>query len=371
MQFSIQRDTLLHPLQLVSSAADKKLNQPILSHVLLSLHEKELSLTATDTEIELIGRVTVDSMTQGGRITVPARKLVDICKSIPEQQDIKFTVENDRLLVRAGRGHFVLTTLSAADFPAIVHAPTAQCITLCENILKSLIEKTYFAMAQLDVRYYLNGLLFHVDGTSCSMVATDGHRLAYCQHKENGIPLEKDIHVILPRKSVLELMRLLSNSDKKISVHVSEHHLRITSELFTFTSKLIEGRFPDFQRVIPKKFAHTVSVDKQALKQALTRVAILSHDKHRGVRFVFDNNTLKIFTYNSEKETAEEEITVDYPHAALEAGFNITYIQDALNAITSPTARISFTNANSSVLVEPEAQDINMHALYVIMPMRL
>lgn len=371
MQFSIQRETLLNPLQLISGAVEKKQTLPILSNVLLSLSEQELSLTATDLEVELIGRVSVGDVAETGRITVPARKLVDICKSLPENQAVKLTLDNDRLLVKSGRSRFVLATLSAEDFPAVENEPAAHSFTIPESALKHLIEKTSFAMAQQDVRYYLNGILFHVGVDSLEMVATDGHRLAHCKNPASHPAIESDVQVIVPRKGILELSRLLAHSDADVTVFIGEHHIRVTSEAFTFTSKLIEGRFPDFQRVIPKKSAHTVSVDRNALKQALTRVAILSHDKYRGVRLVFDNNTLKIFTHNSEKETAEEELTIDYPHSALEVGFNVTYIQDVLGVIDTAMARISFTDANSSVLVESDSDENSLDALYVIMPMRL
>ncbi len=371
MEFTIQRETLLNPLQLISGAVEKKQTLPILSNVLLSLGEQELALTATDLEVELIGRVSVENVTQTGRITVPARKLVDICKSLPENGAVKLTLDKDRLLVKSGRSRFVLATLSAEDFPAVENEAAENTFTLPETALKQLIEKTHFAMAQQDVRYYLNGILFHVNNGALQMVATDGHRLALCKCPAPQVSVDKDLQVIVPRKGILELMRLLAHTDKEVTVHIGEHHIRVTSDAFTFTSKLIEGRFPDFQRVIPRKSAHCVLVDRNDLKQALTRVAILSHDKYRGVRLVFDNNTLKIFAHNSEKETAEEELTIDYPRSALEVGFNVTYLQDVLGAVSSPLVRVSFTDANSSVLVEADITDDTLEALYVIMPMRL
>lgn len=371
MQFSIQRETLLNPLQLISGAVEKKQTLPILSNVLLSLNAQQLSLTATDLEVELVGRVGVDDVKQAGAITVPARKLVDICKSLPENETVNLTLEKDRLLLKSGRSRFVLATLSADDFPAVEDEPAAYSFTLPESALRHLIEKTYFAMAQQDVRYYLNGILFHVNSEVLEMVATDGHRLAKCTQAGSTISVEKDIQVIVPRKGIMELMRLLSHTEGDVTVHIGEHNIRVVSDAFTFTSKLIEGRFPDYQRVIPRKPAHSVLVDRQTLKQALTRVAILSHDKYRGVRLVFEENTLQIFTHNSEKETAEEALTIDYPHPALEVGFNVTYIQDVLGAISSPLARISFTDAGSSVLIEGHEENSTCDALYVIMPMRL
>lgn len=374
MEFSIQRETLLTPLQLISGAVEKKQTLPILSNVLLSLEDQMLCLTATDLEVELIGRVNlIEPVTQSGRITVPARKLADICKTLPEDQLVNIVLDKDRLLLKSGRSRFVLATLSADDFPAVEEEPAAHNFTISEHTLRYLIEKTHFSMAQQDVRYYLNGILFHVNNHLIEMVATDGHRLAQGVIRATSIGIDKDIQVIIPRKAIMELMRLLTNSDNEVTVHIGEHHIRVMSPAFTFTSKLIEGRFPDYNRVIPKSPAHTVLVNRHSLKQALTRVAILSHDKYRGVRLVFEDNILKIFAHNSEKETAEDELTIDFSHAAQEVGFNVNYIQDVLAAIDTETVRLSFTDGNNSVLIEAsaEGEDRTADTVYVIMPMRL
>lgn len=367
MKFSILRDALLKPLNLVAGVVERRQTLPVLSNVMLVLEGSQLSLTGTDLEVELVGRVPVDEAGIDGEVTVPARKLVDICKSLPEGSDIAFSVEEGKATVRSGRSRFTLSTLPAREFPSVEEGIGTQQFSLKQGQLKRLIDRTSFAMAQQDVRYYLNGMLLEIRQEQLRVVATDGHRLAMCTFPE-ALSGQQDTQVILPRKGVLELARLLLAENEEIGITLGSNHLRATTGEFTFTSKLVDGKFPDYERVLPRSAEKVVVGARLDLRQAFTRTAILSNEKYRGVRLKLSEDSLDIVANNPEQETAEEQVPVEYRGDGLEIGFNVSYLLDVLGVLSGETVKLSLSDPNSSALLE-EAEDGD--SLYVVMPMRL
>lgn len=366
MKFVISREALLKPLQLVTGVVEKRQTLPVLANVLLEVRAQQLSLTGTDLEVELVGRVTLDEVGQDGDITVPAKKLMDICRSLPEGAQIEVEQDDQRLNMRSGRSRFTLSTLPANEFPNVETIEGEQNFVLEQNKLRRIIDRTSFAMAQQDVRYYLNGMLFEVTANSLRAVSTDGHRLATAYTDLNG-PQEQQ-QIILPRKGVLELAKLLSEPEASVSLAISTNHLRATTEAFTFTSKLVDGKFPDYSRVIPRNGSNVMMADRQELRQVFNRTAILSNEKYRGVRLVLNTDLLKVFANNPEQEEAEESVVVEYQGDALEMGFNVSYLQDVMSVLDTRQVKLTLSDANSSALLEePEDSD----AMYVVMPMRL
>jgi len=366
MKFSIQREDFLKPLQQVIGVVERRQTLPVLGNVLLNANRKSIRLTATDLEVELQAHVNV-AVTETGDITLPARKLLDICRTLPAEAQLDISVRKDRALVRSGKSRFTLSTLPATEFPVIDKIKSARKFSLQENALHDLIERTAFAMAQQDVRYYLNGLMLEPVSGTLRAVATDGHRLAICElvtEVGDGV----DQQVIVPRKGVQELHRLLEHKDTELQVEIGSNHIRITTDELRFTSKLIDGRFPDYQRVLPKNADKRVLINRELLRQALTRTSILSNEKYRGIRMDLSENNLKIQAHNPEQEEAVEEIDAQYDHEALVIGFNVTYLLDVLNVITTDDVELSLSDANSSALInKPGSVDCR----YVVMPMRL
>lgn len=369
MHFSIQREQLLTPLQLVVGVVERRHTLPILSNVLLTVENNQLSLLGTDLEVELIGRVSLQQVFEPGEITVPAKKLMDICRSLPSESTIDIKLDEQKLLIKAGRSRFTLSTLPADDFPTVEDGPASLTFEVLQSKLRRIIDRTSFAMAQQDVRYYLNGMLLELDNTYLRTVTTDGHRMAICSvplELNNVLPAKQQI--ILPRKAILELVKLLTDQEGKLSIVLGEHHIRATTGDFTFTSKLIDGKFPDYDRVLPKGSDKLIVSERQALKEAFTRAAILSNEKYRGIRLTLESGLLKIQANNPDQEEAEEEIVVDYSGASLEIGFNVNYLLDVLGAINSEKVRFFLADANSSALIQEEGND---DSSYVVMPMRL
>ena len=367
MKFSISRDALLKPLNLVAGVVERRQTLPILANVLMVLDGDRLSLTGTDLEVELVGRVQLAVAGDSGEVTVPARKLVDICKSLPEGSDIEFSVQESKVKVKSGRSRFTLSTLPAREFPNVEDSMGTHQLTIKQGQLKRLIDRTGFAMAQQDVRYYLNGMLWEINDKQLRVVATDGHRLAMCTLPEK-VDTNGDTQVILPRKGVLELARLLMEEDAEIAIVIGSNHIRATTNDFTFTSKLVDGKFPDYQRVLPRSPDKIVLGSRLDLRQAFTRTAILSNEKYRGVRLKLTENTLDIVANNPEQEEAEETVSVDYQGDSLEVGFNVSYLLDVLGVLSGERIKLSLADPNSSALLEEsDAGD----SLYVVMPMRL
>ena len=368
MKFSIQRESILKPLQTITGVVERRQTLPVLSNLLLSVGNQGLSMTATDLEVEMVARVPLDGA-EPGDITLPARKLVDICKALPDnaQIDISFDEDKERATIKSGRSRFNLTTLPVTEFPNIEEVKGSFDFEIEQGTLKQLIDNTAFAMALQDVRYYLNGLLLEVDSGTIRTVATDGHRLALCEHAADVSPGEI-VQVILPRKGVMELSRLLADDGEAARITVGNNHLCITLKEYTFTTKLIDGKFPDYQRVIPRNSDKDVTADRDLLRQALVRTSILSNEKYRGIRLRLQDGLLQAQANNPEMEEAEEEIEVQYQGDKLEIGFNVSYLLDALNAIHTPKVKMALGDANSSCVMRPEGRS---DCTYVIMPMRL
>lgn len=373
MTVTIQRATLIKPLQMISGVVEKRQTMPILSNVLISVHEQNLSLTATDLDIELIGSTSLDQTFPSASTTVSAKKLLDICRAFPDEAILELTPEKEHLVLRCGASRFMLAALPACDFPNIEGDVVSKVqfplqFTISQSKLRKLINKTYFAMGQQDVRHYLNGALFIINQGVATCVATDGHRLAFSSMNDvNGD--DTTVKVVVPRKSVLELMRLLDqNSEELMTVCVGESHFRVISSDFTFTSKLINAQYPDYNKLIPRDSVNIATASREAVKQALIRASILSNEKYRGIRLHFDQGKLRMVANNPEQEEAEETIDLVYEGNGLEMGFNAAYLLDVVSAIASDTIRFSFTDSNSGVVIE--STEMN-DSLYVVMPMRL
>jgi DNA polymerase III subunit beta len=364
MKFQADRETLLKPIQAVVGVVERRQTMPILANMLLVADGGRLSVTATDLEVELVASVELD-VQQPGEVTVPGRKLLDICRALPDGAKVSFVLDKGRVVIKSGRSRFTLSTLPAAEFPAIEDIQSRRTTEVGRSVLAELINRTHFAMAQQDVRYYLNGMLLELRGDAIRAVATDGHRLALCEADADA---GDTLQVIVPRKGVLELHRLLGGDDGAASVSFGANHLRVTLGDSRLTTKLIDGRFPDYERVLPKGGDKDVIADRQLLREALQRASILSNEKYRGVRLQFAPNLLKIQAHNPEQEEAEDEVEVRYGGPELEIGFNVNYLLDALGALSTDEAEITLTDGNSSCLIrEPQ----NERCKYVVMPMRL
>ena len=364
MKFSVAREALLKPLQAVIGVVERRQTMPILSNVLLIAKEGQLSITATDLEVELVAQAEVETEA-GGEITVSGRKLLDICRALPEGAMVNVSVSGEKMAVRAGRSRFNLATLPAAEFPIVEDIKAGQSITVGQEILGRLFDKTHFSMAQQDVRYYLNGLLLETGSGQLRAVATDGHRLALCQANVDG-QLD-DQQVIVPRKGVLELQRLMSG-DGELNIELGSNHIRIQLDGIRFTSKLIDGRFPEYERVIPKESSNELKADRGAFQGALQRTAILSNEKYRGIRLVIRDSGVILQAHNPEQEEAEEELEVEYSGEDIEIGFNVNYLLDALGAIDGDEVTLSVQDSNSSCLIRRPGTD---DCKFVVMPMRL
>lgn len=370
-----QRDTLLAPLQSVSGIVEKRHTLPILSNVLLEKKGDKLTLLATDIEIQITTSTTGAAGDGDGAVTVGARKLQDILRSLPESAEVSLILEDKRLQVRAGKSRFSLQTLPADDFPRMALTDgDLKSFTVTQKQFRQLLAQTQFSMAAQDVRYYLNGLLLLVDGSELRAVATDGHRLAYASMpleaapealREPGAARQE---LILPRKTVLELNRLLSDNDEPLLIEMAPNQIRFQFGHINLVSKLIDGKFPDYERVIPATLKNIVSLNRAALLQSMVRAAILTNEKFRGVRLVLSTGSLKIMAANAEQEEAQEEIEVEYNGDALDVGFNVGYLLDVLNNTSVESVEWGFNDANSSALLTIPGND---RFKYVVMPMRI
>ncbi|HZF17931.1 MAG TPA: DNA polymerase III subunit beta [Steroidobacteraceae bacterium] len=365
MKISAEREKILGPLQTVIGVVERRQTMPILANVLLSAKDNRLSVTATDLEVELVASAEVN-VQQGGDITVPGRKLLDICRALPEGVTISLAGEADKITLKAGRSRFTLATLPASDFPTVEEINAQQTLQIPQADFRRLLDKTHFSMAQQDVRYYLNGMLLEADGKTLRAVATDGHRLAICEI-ELTLKVKAAHQVIVPRKGVLELQRILG-TEGSLDFLIGTNHVRAQIGDVRFTSKLIDGRFPEYSRVIPAAAGRQLQADRDLLRASLQRTAILANEKYRGIRLALKKNALTIQAHNPEQEEAEEEIEVSYAGEDMEVGFNVNYLLDALAAVDGGKVAIGLTDANSSCLVHaPESTT----SRYVVMPMRL
>lgn len=366
MRFSLQREAFLKPLAQVVNVVERRQTLPVLANFLVQVQDGQLSLTGTDLEVEMVSRIAVDNAADG-ETTIPARKLFDIVRALPDGSLITVSQTGDKVTVSAGRSRFTLATLPSNDFPSVDEVEATDRISISEATLKELIERTSFAMAQQDVRYYLNGLLFDVRDSLLRCVATDGHRLALCETMlEAGTGNKRQI--IVPRKGVTELQRLLEGGDREIELEIGRSHIRMKRDDAMFTSKLIDGRFPDYEAVVPIGADRLVTVDRELLKASLQRAAILSNEKYRGVRVEVSPGQLKISAHNPEQEEAQDEIEVDTQVSDLAIGFNVNYLLDALSALRDEQVVIQLRDSNSSALVREASNEKSRH---VVMPLRL
>jgi DNA polymerase-3 subunit beta len=366
MNFTISRESLLRPLQTVIGVVERRQTMPILANVLITVKDEDLMVTATDLEVELVARSSADDVSAPGEVTVPARKLLDICRALPEEATVNVRLDGDRLVLKSGRSRFVLSTLAAADFPVVEDIEANREIRLPQAAIRRLLEKTQFSMAQQDVRYYLNGLLLETGGGFVRTVATDGHRLALSELSVEGQegPVEQ---VIIPRKGVLELQRLLGDEDD-VELSIGSNHIRANVGNVRFTSKLIDGRFPDYDRVIPQPEGNVLKASRDYLRNALQRAAILSNEKYRGIRLDLGRGRLRIQANNPDQEEAQDELEIEYEGDEMEIGFNVNYLLDALAAVDADTVEMGFVDTNSSCMIHGPDDE---NARFVVMPMRL
>ena len=366
MRFTLQREAFLKPLAQVVNVVERRQTLPVLANFLVQVKDGQLSLTGTDLEVEMVSRIAVEDA-QDGETTIPARKLFEIIRALPDGSRITVSQNGDKITVQAGRSRFTLATLPANDFPSVDEVEATERVAIGEATLKELIERTAFAMAQQDVRYYLNGLLFDLRGDALRTVATDGHRLALCE-TELSKPSGSKRQIIVPRKGVTELQRLLESGDREIELEVGRSHVRVKRDDVTFTSKLIDGRFPDYEAVIPIGADREVLVNRESLRASLQRAAILSNEKYRGIRVEVSPGNLKISAHNPEQEEAQEEIEAETEVNDLAIGFNVNYLLDALSALRDEQVVIQLRDSNSSALVRESSNERSRH---VVMPLRL
>ncbi|MGH8083711.1 MAG: DNA polymerase III subunit beta [Lysobacter sp.] len=366
MRFSLQREVFLKPLAQVVNVVERRQTLPVLANLLVQVKDGQLSLTGTDLEVEMVSRISVDDA-EDGETTIPARKLFDIVRALPDGSKVTVGQGADKVTVQAGRSRFTLASLPANDFPSIDEVEATERVRVPEATLKELIERTAFAMAQQDVRYYLNGLLFDLREDTLRCVATDGHRLALCEAAYEGNTQAKR-QIIVPRKGVTELQRLLEGGERELELEMGRGHIRVKRDDVTFTSKLIDGRFPDYEAVIPIGADKEVRIDREVLRASLQRAAILSNEKYRGVRIEVSPGQLKISAHNPEQEEAQEEVEADTRVDDLAVGFNVNYLLDALSALKGEQVVMALRDGNSSALVREAANDKCRH---VVMPLRL
>jgi DNA polymerase III subunit beta len=362
------RNTLLEPLQAVTGIVERRHTLPILSNVLIETFNDHTALTASDLEIQIKTHTKV-AAPAGESVTVGARKLQEILRSLPEGADVVLDTKENRLQLKAGKSRFNLQTLPAADFPRL--AETGEAITsfaIKQSLLKSLLAKVQFAMAHQDIRYYLNGMLLAVDGNALTVVATDGHRLS-CARASINLNFNK-CEVIVPRKTIGELLKLLASGadERTVSVSIRTNQVKFNVGETELISKVIDGKFPDYGKVIPTGYTRTLRLDRLAIQQALQRAAILSNEKVRGLRVVLTKDNLSLSCTNNEQEEAQEELPVEYDGDPLDIGFNVSYLLDVMNYADTEHIDWSFGDSNSSGLITlPGDEDFK----YVVMPMRI
>jgi DNA polymerase-3 subunit beta len=365
-ELTSSKQQLLIPLLTVAGAVDKKQSTPLLSNILMTLTGQQLLLTATDLEIEITARVPCITLKDSGAITVPAKKMVDIVRSLDDDSNPSFKFHDNHLSIRAGRSLFKLATLSAAEYPKSQEEVSDIEFRIPRLALLHLFQSTHFALTQQDVRFFLNGLLMEIEGQTISIVATDGHRMAISRYQ---LPLAHSHHrLLIPRKAVQELMRLLSHvEDENVDVSAGKNHIRCVSQQYTFVSKLIESRFPAYAKVIPKNLEKCLIIDRELLKRALARIMILANEKLRAITLLIQPNQLTLIANNQQKEEAFEEVVAQTEGGELEININASYLYDVLSFIEGDTVRLSFSDTNQSLLVESIVDPLYQ---YIIMPMK-
>ncbi len=378
------RDALLRPLAVVSGIVERRHTLPILANILIRKEGTHVSFVATDIEVQIKTDAEIGVGSESMATTVAARKLLDILRALPEGGEVVVSHSGKKMTVQSGKSRFNLQTLAAEEFPTVSQPDSyLASFTLPQKTLKHLIAMVHFSMAQQDIRYYLNGLLLVVDGKQVIAVATDGHRLAYCAVgteagsgdegeaaalQANGSGVHTRHEVIVPRKSILELQRLLGDGDAPVTIDIAANQVRFTFDDVELVSKLVEGKFPDYQRVIPNGYTKSFVIGRDDWLRALQRVAILTSDKFKGVRFVLSDDAVKISSTNADQEDAQDEIEIAYPHDTLDIGFNVSYLLDVLNNLKTEQVTVAVGDSNSSALITlPDNDDFK----YVVMPMRI
>lgn len=366
MRLTLPREVLLKPLQQVVNVVERRSTMPILSNLLMQVEADQVSLTATDLEVQMVATTGCVGATLGST-TVPARKFFEIVRALPDGASVSLALTGERLSVTAGRSRYTLACLPADDYPSSDELDVVERVRLKEGDLKRVIDQTSFAMAQQDVRFYLNGLLLDVEASLLRAVATDGHRLAVAETAvESGAQVRKQL--ILPRKGVLELARLLESGEEEIELEIGRTHVRVRRDGLAFSSKLIDGRFPDYEAVIPLGADKEVRIGRDELRTSLQRAVILSNEKYRGVRFEFDPGVMRVVAHNPEQEEAVEELEAQTGISGLSIGFNASYVLDALGALSGDEVLLMLRDAGSSVLLR-EVEHAQVR--HVVMPMRL
>lgn len=366
MQIQIDRESLLKPVNMVAGVVERRQTLPILSYLLVNAAEGKVSLTGTDLEVEMLA-VAEGKVEQPGEVTVPARKVFDICRALPEGVSVSLTKQGEKVVLKAGKSRFSLSSLPAADFPKVESGAFEQTLTFPGGVLKGLLEQTAFCMAQQDVRYYLNGLHLELEEKRLRAVATDGHRMGLAD-AECEAAADKPVDVIIPRKAIQEMNRLLTGVDGEVRLELGTNHLRLGVGDAVFTSKLIDGKFPDYTKVIPNNQSKMLRLSRDTFREALGRVAILANEKYRGIRLSLADKVLQVSAHNPDQEEAVEEVETDYQGEPMEIGFNVSYLIEAASAIESEELVLGLNDPNSSCTLRPaEGQG----ALYVVMPMRL
>jgi len=366
MNFIINREQLLSPLQQIVSVIEKRQTMPILSNVLVVVNEDDLVLTGTDLEIQLIAKINLDT-SEPGQITVPARKFLDIIRLLPNESEIKIELKEDKVKVTSGRSRFSLTTLAADNYPEFSESELENQFLINAGQFKKALDKTVFCMANQDIRYYLNGLLLHISNSKLKLVASDGHRLSI--YEDNiGTATGYESRIILPRKGVLELSRLLDDEEAELNIQFSNSNIRIYIKDLTFSAKLVDSKYPDFSKVFDQPFFNQIHIQRQLLKDALTRVSILANEKFKGITFDISDNLLRLNSHNPEHDEANEELIIEYQGEPLSIAFNSQYVLDAVSNLDSELAVLTIaSNASSCFIEEPEQQLYK----FIVMPMRL
>ena len=366
MQISINREQIIKPLSQVAGIVERRQTLPVLSNLLIKSDGKTASLTGTDLEIEVVSHVDV-SDSQQGEVTIPARKLLDICRALPQDAGIDIKLDGDKAIVRSGKSRFSLLTLPAKEFPNLETTGWEFNLEIPQNAFKALLERTQFCMAQQDVRYYLNGLLLEFSGKLLKAVGTDGHRLGISE-----ITLNQDCgeskQLIVPKKGVHELIRFMDDTADLAKIGINANHIQVELNGLTVTSKLIDGRFPDYHKVIPVSQSKHITIDKNAFKDALNRTSILSNEKYRGIRITVAKNLMTVSAHNPDQEEASEEVAIRYDGDEMEIGFNSNYVIDAVSALVGQEIIVGLNDTNSSGVLSIPGDNTTK---YVVMPMRL
>ncbi len=367
VEFSIDSDVLLPAVSLVFGAIEKKQDNPVLSHILFTVEENKLLLRATDLELECLACAEPAQVQQAGQIVVPAKKLMDISKALPDKTCVKFTYQDGKLLIKIGRSRFSISTMSESDFPLLEEHPNELQCRINREALLALLQSSAFSMAQQDVRYYLNGLLIETDQTNIRAVATDGHRLAISHLSVPELLPKK--RVIVPRKAVTEFLRFLNGvDDEEVMLSLSSLHFQICSAYIQLSTKLIDGAFPNYQAAIPENNDKTVLVQRDDLKQSLSRVSVLANEKARSIKLTLKDNLVLFTARNQDKDEALDEIMVHTKGEECSIGFNVAYLMDALSNLPEGEVLISFSTPYNSILITSQFAP---NCQYIIMPVKI